>query len=500
MEAPTAPPPVFSREHIARVLERLLLAPVRALRLVYVPLLMIYFAYGALGLIAVADSFWVKKELTLSPAALAQLGVWLTLPWAMKMVFGELVDSVPLLGSQRRAYVFLGAGLIATGMLLLAGAAGHWITFAAPEQLYIAAQLTTIIGVVLQDVVADAMSTEVVPRHEPDGTARAKADVDHDLGMVQILGRLALSIGAFIVAGLGGWLAQTLSYETVFLIGLVIPLISASGALLVRLETSERRDTDWRILGGGIVFGLTVTALALFDVPYNQELVFVISMAVVITMLARVTSAIEHETRQRIAYAALIIFAFRATPAIGEGFRWFSIDMLGFDEAFFGTLAQIGAGIALMAAWLMSDVITRMPVARVLLWLTVLGGVLYIPTLMLVFRLDQWTDAAFGAGARTIAVIDAAATSPLVQLSMVPLLTLIAVYAPPGHRATWFALMASFMNLALVAGQLWTKYMNTLFPVARGGYDALPELALWVGGLSVAVPLAAILAFGRRIR
>ena len=66
----------------------------------------------------------------------------------------------------------------------------------------------------------------------------------------------------------------------------------------------------------------------------------------------------------------------------------------------------------------------------------------------------------FGFGARTIAVIDAATASPFAQLSMIPLLTLIAFYAPPGHRATWFALMASFMNLALVAGQLQTKYLN----------------------------------------
>ena len=95
-------------EHVQNALQRALLAPIRAFRLAYLPLLMVYFAYGALGLIAVADSFWVKKELTLTPAALAQLGVWLTLPWAMKMVFGELVDTVPILGSQRRVYVLLG--------------------------------------------------------------------------------------------------------------------------------------------------------------------------------------------------------------------------------------------------------------------------------------------------------------------------------------------------------------------------------------------------------
>ena len=81
---------------------------------------------------------------------------------------------------------------------------------------------------------------------------------------------------------------------------------------------------------------------------------------------------------------------------------------------------------------------------------------------------------------------------------MVPLLTLVAYYAPAGHRATWFALMASLMNLALVAGQLQTKYLNHLFTVGRGDYGELGMLLLTVAGLGFAVPLAVILIFGRR--
>ena len=53
---------------------------------------------------------------------------------------------------------------------------------------------------------------------------------------------------------------------------------------------------------------------------------------------------------------------------------------------------------------------------------------------------------------------------------MIPLLTLIAIYAPASHRATWFALMASLMNLALTAGALGTKYLNLIFHVDRGSY------------------------------
>jgi MFS family permease len=496
MDTSRPAPASYWREQI----ENALLAPIRSLRLAYLPLLMVYFAYGAMGLVGVAQSFWIKNALTWDPAQLASLGVWFTLPWTIKMVFGELVDTVALFGSRRRSYVFAGAALIALSLVLLAGAAGGWITWLPPDQTYVIASLISVTGVVLQDVVADAMSTEVVPRTNPDGSPRPKQEIDHDLGMVQVLGRLALYFGIFAVSGLAGVLAQYLSYDKVFLIGLVVPLISVTGALLVRLETSERRPIDWRILGGGLAFGLVVTLLGVLGVPFAQEMIFVISMAVVIWMLTRVTQEVDHATRMRIAFAAIIIFAFRAVPGVGDGYTWFSIDVLKFDEAFFGVLGQIGAGVGIVAAWLLSDLVTRKPVGQVLLWLTILGLVLSLPSFLLIFQLYETTEQLFGIGARSIALFDTVATAPLVQLSMIPLLTLIAVYAPPGHRATWFALMASLMNLALTASGMLTKYMNLLFPINRGDYHNLPILAVVVTIIAFVVPLTVIAVFGRRVR
>ena len=129
-----------------------------------------------------------------------------------------------------------------------------------------------------------------------------------------------------------------------------------------------------------------------------------------------------------------------------------------------------------------------------------LGTMLTLPSAGVGFRLDHVTEELFGVGARSIALIDAAATSPLVHLSIIPLLTLIAVYAPSGHRATWFALMASLMNLALTAGALGTKYLNQIFPVDRGDYANLPALVLAAIVISFVLPLSAILVFGRRVR
>jgi BT1 family len=476
-----------------------LLRPVQAFRLHYVPLLMVYFAYGALGLIDITRDFWIRESLTLSPAELAGIAVWLTLPWTVKMVFGELVDCVPIFGSQRRSYILIGALCTASGLITLAGAAGRWITILPPNQLYVTGAMLIVLGTVIQDVVADAMSTEVVARYDAEGKARPDEDVRSELGMVQVLGRLALSFGIVAVAGLSGVLASLFSRETVFLIALVVPAISVTGVLLIRSETSERRPIDWRILGGGSAFGATVALLGLGGVPYAQEIVFVISMAVICGMLVFVTREIDPKSRMIILYAAIIIFAFRSTPTAGQGYFWFTLDVLKFDEAFYGILGQTGAVIAIIAMWFLAKQITEYSVARVLLWIAIAGTILSLPSIGLYYGLHEWTERMFGFGARTIAIVDVVAASPFAQLSIIPLLTLTAYYAPAGHRATWFALMASLMNLALVAGQLQTKYLNAIFPVARGQYDELGVLLVTVTLIGLIVPVAVIALFGRRV-
>jgi BT1 family len=475
-----------------------ILRPIRAFRLNYVPVVMVYFAYGALGLIDVTRDLWIKESLSFTPSQLAGIGVWLTLPWTVKMVFGELVDTVPIFGSQRKAYIILGALLMASGLVILAGAAGRWLTFLRADHLYILGAMLVAIGTVVQDVVADAMSTEVVPRTDSAGNERPDNMVRVELGMVQVLGRLAVSAGVLAVAGLSGWLANFMPRQDVFLIGLIIPAISVAGVFLRGTETMERRPIDWRILGGGIVFGVIVVALGVGGMPFGQEIIFVISMAVVCYMLVLVTAELDHNTRMGILFATIIVFAFRAAPTVGEGFFWWTLDELNFDAAFYGTLRQTGAILSIAVMWMFSRQLTESSVTKTLLWIAVASAILSFPNIALVYGVHQWTEAVFGFGARSIAFVDAAASSPFVQLSMVPLLTLTAYYAPPGHRATWFALMASLMNIALVASQLQTKYLNDIFVVGRGQYAQLGPLLMWAVALSFLIPVGVIVLFGKR--
>lgn len=489
----------LAKRAAARVLPPVV-APLRAFRPAYLPLLAVYLASGAIGLVAVADSFWVKQSLTLTPAELASLGVWLQLPWTAKMIVAEMVDGVGLMGSHRRAWVLVGAGLIAAGLVAIAAAAAGYLPDIPPERIYVAAELSIVLGSVIQEVVVDAMSAEVVPRQNADGSQRAAREIDDELASVQVLARLVYSVGAFAVAWLSGLLAEMLPYATVFLIGLFVPLLSVAGILCVRIDDrGSGRPVDWGILGGGLALVTVVTLIGLSGFRFAEETILLVAGAVVTAMLARVLAPLDPPVLQRIAAAAAVIFAFRAVPGLGDGYRWYTIDRLGFDERFFGVLQLTGTGVGLVAMWLLAGFIVGRAVRTVMLWLSLLAAVLWVPSLMLVNGVHQWTEAVLGLGPRSIALIDEAAQSPIALIATVPLLTLIAVHAPPRQRATAFALTASLMSLAIVAGQLISKHLYLAFEVDRGAYAALPGLVTSVVGISLVLPLGALALLWRRL-
>jgi BT1 family len=126
--------------------------------------------------------------------------------------------------------------------------------------------------------------------------------------------------------------------------------------------------------------------------------------------------------------------------------------------------------------------------------LSVAATVLAAPTIGMFYGLHEWSAARTGGwvDARTIALINTALESPLGQIAMIPMLAWIANSAPANLKATYFAVMASFSNLALAASQLGTTYLNRVFLVKRGDYSELGELMLVAAALGLLLPLAAV--------
>ncbi len=487
-------------QYILSALDKAFLTPIKSIKRRYIPLLLIYFAFGAQQLVSVALLFWEKESLSLSAEQFLVIGAWVSLPWTMKMIFGQLVDVVPIFGSRRKSYIYIGAVLMTLQFLLLYGMATNWgpmMALGNEFQWYLIATLAGVFGFVIQDVTADTMSTEVVDRTQSEDA------VKKEVTLIQILGRLSLMIAIAATSGLGGWLASVLPYEQVFLVALIIPVISILGALFVKLDVAKEITTkfDPQIIGGGLAFAVFSVFMALNDFAFSQEIVFAVSLALIGYLLWHLIKGQPAKEQKIILLTLLAIFIFRATPSVGPGYSWWAIDVLGFDPAFFGVLKQVGALTALAVLWLSSDFIASKPIKWVLLFLIGVEFLFSMPDLALYYGVHE----TLGVSAKSVALFDTALESPLVHISMIPMLALIAYYAPAGKRGTWFAVAASFMNLALTAGNLLTKYLNQIFVVSREvkdesgtvtvaqDYSELGILLLIVIGISTLVPLIAVL-------
>ncbi len=443
----------------------------RDLRWSYLPPLMVYFAAGVSGFTGIIEAFFVKETLGLSPALLATLGFWAGLPWAMKMPLGHLVDRF---WRHKALLVYLGAALMAASLLIMVGLTGHadWMASLLPlDTWYIVSVMLAPVGFVLQDVVADAMTVEAVPAQRADGTVFSEAEQQQMHVTMQTLGRMAIVGGGALVAGAGGWLAKTLSYEH------IPPALNA------------------HILGAGAAFVVLSLLLAFNRVPFKEEIIFFGSFAVITFLMHRLLIGLEPEKRRAIVAIAVIIFVFRAMPGAGAGAGWWQIDRLGFDEAFMGTLRQISSLLAIAGMLALRGWMSRRPVPYLVVFLTVYGTVMTLPFLGMFYGLHEWTEANLGFGARTIALIDTMADSPLGQVAMIPMLAWIAKEAPRTQKATYFAVMAAFTNLALSASQLGTKYLNRIFVVERGQYDDLGLLMIVTMALGLVLPLTAVRLF-----
>ena len=271
---------------------------------------MVYMAAGISGLTSIVGTFYVKERLGLSAEFLAALGFWAGLPWALKMPVGHLID---LIWKWKGLIVYLGASLIAASLAIMIMLLSHtqaMNSIATLESWFVLATLLAPIGYVLQDVVADAMTVEAVPRVETDGS---KINAHRRKSMhttMQTLGRVAIIGGGIFVAIINMIVMRGVNelsefekaeaYLFVYQLGLIIPIVSILGVILaealkrrdkLKLQKTGLSDTDiknilergdvpkpdvnWWILGGGLGFSLITVSIGLGNFSVGQEVIFV---------------------------------------------------------------------------------------------------------------------------------------------------------------------------------------------------------------------------------
>jgi hypothetical protein len=539
---------MFARAY--RWFDRVILELGRELRLSYLPPLMVYFAYGVAGLTSIVGTFFVKDYLGLSAAFLAALAFWVNVPWALKMPIGHLVD---LIWRFKSALVFLGAGMTAASLAIMLGLLSHTEAMRAVMPLgawYVLSTLLAPVGYVIQDVVADAMTVEAVPRVDSQGIALPAEQIRLMHTTMQTLGRMAIVGGGIFVALLNVLMFEGVEdlaeqdkvriYIDIYQLALLIPVISVLGVTLGGLlkirDTRrlmrkgfqwdkawemvrgqiERPAPNWWILGGSLLFVVFTIAMGLGDVPYNQEIIFLGSLAIVLFLMFRLVRVLEPDARRVLVGTAIIIFVYRAMPGPGPGSTWWMIDELSFDQHFLSVLSLISSSLALLGMFIFRRFMAEKSIAYIMVFLTIISTILTLPIVSMYYGFHEWTAAHTGGivDARFIALVDTALESPLGQVAMIPMLAWIANSAPANLKATFFAVMASFTNLALSLAQLGTKYLNEVFTVSRevkdaasgavtvpADYSELGILLISATVITFVLPIAAVaLVLGTRLK
>ncbi len=495
---------------ILRFIDSTLIDLGRQFKWTYLPPLMIYLAAGISGLTGIVGTFFVKDYLNLSAAFLAGLGFWAGIPWALKMPLGHLVD---LIWNKKNYMVFVGASLISLSLIIMYGLIIHteWMSsILSVETWFVISVLLAPIGYVVQDVVADAMTVEAVPLVDDSGNKFSRNEIKLMHTTMQTLGRFAIIGGTVLVALANVILfkgvdeleqADKISlYGSIYIYALIIPIVSVLGIFLASylknqkkkklieqgLEgdqdyaPSEKTEVNWWILGGSLVFVIFTLGIGSFKVPFAQEIVFVGSMAIILFLMNKLVKELPQDLRLTVVGTAIIIFIFRAMPAPGPGLSWFEIDVLEFNEQFFSVLSLIASVLTLVGIILLRPFMANNSIARIIVILSVAGAILFLPSVGMYYGFHNWTSSITNGvvDAKFIAILNTALESPLGQVSMIPLLAWIAKNAPSHLKATFFAVFASFTNLALSASALGTKYLNEIYVITREVKDKVTNAIL----------------------
>ena len=495
---------------ILRFIDSTLIDLGRQFKWTYLPPLMIYLAAGISGLTGIVGTFFVKDYLNLSAAFLAGLGFWAGIPWALKMPLGHLVD---LIWNKKNYMVFVGASLISLSLIIMYGLIIHteWMSsILSVETWFVISVLLAPIGYVVQDVVADAMTVEAVPLVDDSGNKFSRDEIKLMHTTMQTLGRFAIIGGTVLVALANVILfkgvddleqADKISlYGSIYIYALIIPIVSVLGIFLASYlknqkkrklieqglqgdqdyAPSDKTEVNWWILGGSLVFVIFTLGIGSFKVPFAQEIVFVGSMAIILFLMNKLVKELPQDLRLTVVGTAIIIFIFRAMPGPGPGLSWFEIDVLEFNEQFFSVLSLIASVLTLVGIILLRPFMANNSIARIIVILSVAGAILFLPSVGMYYGFHNWTSSITNGvvDAKFIAILNTALESPLGQVSMIPLLAWIAKNAPSHLKATFFAVFASFTNLALSASALGTKYLNEIYVITREVKDKVTNAIL----------------------
>ncbi|TMW62804.1 hypothetical protein Poli38472_005422 [Pythium oligandrum] len=379
-----------------------------------------------------------------SDAQLSTVLVVRSLPWSIKVLFGILPDNFPIKELRFKPYILLGYALSSVFHWLLARAGESELTVVSFTMLLLGAM----VGIVLADVMSDALVASRVLRKEEAYPGHTQSTVYVCRGFSEMLGYWC---GAFL-SNRAEW-AFGLTMSEVFLLLAVLPLVTVVPCIYLLEEPhvthvatwSQQREQLWLMLQRRATW---------------QPLCF----------LALFNAFLLHNS----AWGNYLSVAYR------------------FNAFEYGAMSAISASVTLLALLLYRACIhpnsTSQPSWHHVYFITgILISLFSILNILLVFKIND----AMGIPAFWFAVGDSAVISFAKGFQQLPLAIMLVSACPENQEGIAYALLSSITNLAHAFAHTISNMLLRIWPVElvdlrRGDYSGVWKLTVLTSVIALA--------------
>lgn len=370
---------------------------------------LVYFCQGIgqhVGLVSQPLQFFFKQALGLNPAQVTEYLAVLTIPWAIKPLYGLVSDFIPLFGYRRKTWLLVTNALAAGGFL--------WLFGLDNPVTIVSALMLTAFGTAASDVIIDAVMVE-------NGK---KTGMTANFQSVQWLWINIASVGTSLF---GGWLCTMFEPNTALHVAAIITMCAPIAVMV----------TSWLIV--------------------REE-----KSPINVAEMKATTKSLFAGFRSKTLWAVIAFLAFwYFSPSFGSPWYYHQVDTLHFSQAFIGILGAIGSAGQVLGAIAYGKFFAKRPLKQQLAFSIVTGTIGTLAYLLLLTPTAYSQAIAIGINL----VFGAAA-----MIATLSTLTLAAQACPPKAEGFTFAALMSVTNAftqisAIIGARLYVDVFHSLTPL-----------------------------------
>jgi hypothetical protein len=425
--------------------------------------LLISFSMGISSLGDLAIQYFFKDDLRIEPYEMSRLFAIIMIPWIIKPLLGLLTDLVPIFGYRRKIYLIM-CGLLSTSCFIFLGLYATSI-FQVVFLLFLIN-----LSFSFASVIGEAIVVELSCHEGPDNNEKAKDYVS--------LFFLTKNTGGLISAFFRGFLLDYLSIRQVFLLCSIIPLLILISAFVLFESFYDNKD-DSSLQKMKDYYSLETT--------FEEKLIKDSLPSLKINKKELLTEFLQFIKKKEAYIPALIAILLFSTPSFGDPMFYYMTNFLHFSPTQLGVLSLVTSVGVIIAILSYRYYFKTMKFVNLVNSTTILY---LIFSFMAYFLVKRW-NIYLGISDFLFCNMGFFFLTILVELSMLPLLTLACMVCPKQLEATVYSYFMSAINTGAILSNLNSSFLTSWMGVSANNFDNFGNLII-ISSLLKIVPVIVI--------